>query len=88
VYLTGKRKDPEPLQYDWFLNSAKTECEIRKAYEGSENTCLTFVNLWVYFLSATHHSVVLYGNPSRELIQTAKTIGVKVRTYSFLQGLD
>ena len=37
MYPTGKRKDPEPLQYDWFLNSDKTECEIRKAYEGSEH---------------------------------------------------
>jgi hypothetical protein len=37
---------------------------------------------------ATDHSVILYGDPSPELIQTAKTIGVEVRTYSFLQGLD
>jgi hypothetical protein len=37
---------------------------------------------------ATDHSVILYGDPSPELIQTAETRGVEVRTYSFLQGLD
>jgi quinol monooxygenase YgiN len=31
-----KEKDPGTLQYDWFLNSDKTECEIREAYESSE----------------------------------------------------
>ena len=52
--LQVKEKDPGTLQYDWFLNSDKTECEIRVAYESSEALlpiCLTFVNLWVYFLS-------------------------------------
>jgi quinol monooxygenase YgiN len=49
-----KEKDPGTLQYDWFLNSDKTEREIREAYESSEALlALTFVNLWVYFLSNT-----------------------------------
>ena len=25
-----KEKDPGTLQYDWFLNNDKTECEIRR----------------------------------------------------------
>ena len=30
-----KENDPGTLQYDWFLNSDRTECEIREAYESS-----------------------------------------------------
>ncbi|MFZ0512882.1 MAG: hypothetical protein WAM14_14840, partial [Candidatus Nitrosopolaris sp.] len=76
-----------------FLNSDKTECEIREAYESSEALLAHMSNLReplgiLFEQYATDHSVILYGNPSPELIQTAKTIGVEVRTYSFLQGLD
>ena len=31
-----KEKDPGTLQYDWFLNSDNTECEIREVYMSSE----------------------------------------------------
>jgi quinol monooxygenase YgiN len=31
-----KDKDTETLQFDWFINNDKTECEIREAYESSE----------------------------------------------------
>jgi quinol monooxygenase YgiN len=34
----AKEKDPGTLQYDWFISSDKTECEIREAYESSEAT--------------------------------------------------
>ena len=38
---------------------------------------------------ATDHSVVIYGDPSPEVMQNAaKMGGVGVKTYSFLQGLD
>ena len=39
---------------------------------------------------ATDHSVVIYGDPSPEVMQIAglKMEGAGVKTYSFLQGLD
>jgi hypothetical protein len=38
---------------------------------------------------ATDHSVVIYGEPSPELMQNAaKMGGVGIKTYSFLHGLD
>ena len=38
---------------------------------------------------ATDHSVVIYGDPSPEVMQiAAKMEGAGVKTYSFLQGLD
>jgi hypothetical protein len=64
-----------------------------RPYEGSETLSAHMSNLreplgTLFEQYATDHSLILCGNPSPELIQTAKTIGVKVRPYSFLQGLD
>ena len=91
--LQVKEKNPGTLQYDWFLNSDETKCEIREAYESFEAILAHMSNLRerlgiLFEQYATDHSVILYGDPSPELIQTAKTRGVEVRTYSFLQGLD
>ena len=36
---------------------------------------------------ATDHYVVIYGDPSREVMQNAVKMG-GFKTYSFLQGLD
>jgi quinol monooxygenase YgiN len=89
-----KEKDPGTLQYDWFLNSDKTECEIREAYESSDALLAHVANLReplgiLFEQYATDHSVVIYGDPSPELMQNAaKMRGVGVKTYSFLQGLD
>ena len=90
----AKEKDPGTLQYDWFLNSDKTECEIREAYESSDALLAHRANLRealgvLFEQYATDHSVVIYGDPSPELMQkAAKMGGVGVKTYSFLQGLD
>ena len=74
-----KEKDPGPLPYDWFLNSDKTECEIREAYESFEAILAHMSNLRERLgILFTDHSVILYGDPSPELIQTAKTRGVEV----------
>ncbi len=40
-----KEKDRGTLQYDWFLNSDKTECKIREAYESSEALLAHMFNL-------------------------------------------
>ena len=90
----AKENDPGTLQYDWFLNSDKTECEIREAYKSSEALLTHVANLreplgMLFEQYATDHSVVIYGDPSPELMQyAAKMRGVGVKTYSFLQGLD
>src|SRR5215469_18725412 len=88
-----KEKDPGTLQYDWFLNNDKTECEIREAYESPEALLAHLANLResleiLFEQYATDHCVVIYGDASPELIQTAKKRGVEVMIYSFLQGLD
>ena len=88
-----KEKDPGTLQYDWFLNSDNTECEIREAYESSEALLVHSANvreaLRILFEQyATDHSVVIYGDPWPELMQNAARMEGGVKTYSFLQGLD
>jgi len=87
-----KKKDPGTLQYDWFINSDNTECEIREAYENSDALLAHVENLReplriLFEQFATDHSVVIYGDPSAQLLENAKSRGVKLKTYSFLQGL-
>jgi hypothetical protein len=36
---------------------------------------------------AMDHSIVIYGDPPPGLLQKAAAMGVKVKVYSFLQGL-
>ena len=87
-----KEKDPGTLQYDWFLSSDNTECEIREAYESSEAAIVHVSNLreplgMIFEKFGSVHSVVIYGEPSPELLENAKTRGVDVKIFSFLQGL-
>ena len=87
-----KDKDPGTLQYDWFLSSDKTECEIRETYESSEAFLAHVSNLReplriLFEKFASDHSVVIYGEPSPELLENAKARGIDVKIFSFLQGL-
>jgi quinol monooxygenase YgiN len=89
---TVKEKDPGTLQYDWFISSNKTECEIREKYESSEAFIAHVSNLreplWILFEKfASDHSVVIYGEPSIELLENAKARRIDVKVFSFLQGL-
>ena len=87
-----KEKDPGTLQYDWFINSDMTECEIRETYESSEAFLAHISNLReplriLFEKFASYHAVVIYGEPSPELIENAKSRGIDVRIFSILQGL-
>jgi quinol monooxygenase YgiN len=87
-----KEKDLGTLQYDWFLSSDKTECEIREAYESSEAALVHQFNLrktlqTVFEKFGSAHSVVIYGDPSPELLENAKASGLDIKIFSFLQGL-
>lgn len=89
-----REKDKGTLQYDWFLSSDKTECEIREAYESSEafmahraNVREALIKLFEQF--ATDHTAVFLGDPSPQLLEAAKAMKGKMswKVYSFLQGL-
>ena len=65
-------KDPGTVQYDWFISSDNTECEIRETYENSEAFLAHLSNLSdllhiLYEKFASDHSVAIYGGPSQDL---------------------
>jgi quinol monooxygenase YgiN len=88
----AKEKDPGTLQYDWFISSDKTNCEIREAYESSEAFLSHVSNLReplriLFEKFASDHAVVIYGDPSPEVLENAKDRGINIRIFSLLQGL-
>ena len=88
----AKEKDPGTLQFDWFISTDKTECEIREMYESSEAFLAHLSNLSellliLYEKFASDHSVIIYGDPSPELLTKVKARGVDTKFFSFLQGL-
>jgi len=89
----AKDKDPGTLQYDWFINSDKTECEIRETYESPDAFLAHISNLReplriLFEKFASDHSVIIYGDPSPELLENAKARRIDVKVFSFLQGLN
>ena len=88
----AKEMDPGTLQYDWFISSDNTECEIRETYENSEAFLAHLSNLGnllqiLYEKFASDHSVAIYGDPSSELLEKLKARGVDTKFFSLLQGL-
>jgi len=85
-------KDPGTIQYDWFISSDNTECEIRETYENSEAFLAHLFNLSdllqiLYEKFASDHSVAIYGDTSRELLEKINARGVDTKFFSFLKGL-
>lgn len=92
IFAQAKEKDPGILQYDWFLSDDRKECEVRAIYESSDALLVHVVNIsaardTLFEKFATDHAIVIYGNPPSGLLQKTAAMGVKVKVYSFLQGL-
>jgi quinol monooxygenase YgiN len=87
-----KQKDPGTIQFDWFISSDNTACEIRESYENSEAFLAHLSNLHdllqiLYEKFASDHSVAIYGDPSQDLLEKINARGVDTKFFSFLQGL-
>ena len=87
-----RKKDPGTIQYDWFISSDNTECEIRETYENSEAFLAHLFNLndllhILYEKFASDHTVAIYGDPSQDLLDKIKARGVDIKFFSFLKGL-
>jgi quinol monooxygenase YgiN len=87
-----KKKDSETLQYDWFLSSDKTECEIREIYKSSEAVIKHQSNIReplraLFEKFGLPNSLVIYGDPSPELLEYAKASGIDIKIFTYLQGL-
>ncbi|MHA2006424.1 MAG: hypothetical protein ACXABO_18020 [Promethearchaeota archaeon] len=84
-------KGTTALKYDVFLNSDQDECEIREEYKNSEDLIEHMVKFREFLQTEFFNDfpldhVVLYGNPSPQLLEMTK--GVDIRFYSFFQGLE
>ena len=87
-----KEKDSETVQYDWFLSSDKTECEIREIYKSSEAVLTHQSNIReplraLFKKFGPPNSVAIYGGPSRKLLEYMKASGIDIKRFTLLQGL-
>jgi quinol monooxygenase YgiN len=87
-----KEKDSETLQYDWFLSSDKTECEIREIYKSSEAVLKHQSNIReplgaLFEKFGLPNSLVIYGDPSPELLEYVKATRIDIKIFTYLQGL-
>ena len=87
-----KEKDTGTLQFDWFISGDKTDCEIRETYASSESALAHQDHLHelqgIFFKKfGLPYSLIIYGDPSPELLKIAKAGGMDVKVFSLLQGL-
>jgi quinol monooxygenase YgiN len=90
-----KEKDKGTLQSEWFISHDNSECEIRETWESSDAVLEHQANLAEFSMKffekfAAPYLVTIYGNPTPELLQKARSGGgtVDVKVYSFLAGLE
>ena len=70
----------------------QTECEIREIYANSESALANQDHLHelqgiIFEKFDTPYSVIIYGDPSPELLENAKAGGMDVKVFTLLQGL-
>ena len=87
-----KEKDTGTLQFDWFINDDKTECEIRETYVSSESALshqdhLRELQGIIFKKFGVQYLVIIYGDPSPELLENAKAGGMDVKIFTLLHGL-
>jgi quinol monooxygenase YgiN len=81
-------RDDGTLQYDWFLNEAKTECVVRETYRDSDAVLHHIANLGETMgklLSVCDLSVEVFGDPSSELLEA--TADIPTQVYGYFQGM-
>ena len=87
-----KEKDTGTLQFDWFISEDKTECEVRETYTSSESALAHQDHLHelqgiIFKKFGLPYSLVIYGDPSTELLENVKAGGMDVKVFTLLQGL-
>jgi quinol monooxygenase YgiN len=88
-----KEKDTRTLRYDWFLSSDGTECEVREAYTGPEgliehNAHVLEARTKLFEDYADNHFMMVYGEPSKPLLDLLHAHQVGHKWFRFLQGLE
>ncbi len=89
-----KEKDTKTLRYDWFINAAGTECEIREAYESSQGLIEHRMHIGdalskLFNEFADAHAVSVYGDASPQLVEMGNAqMPGRIKWYSFYRGLE
>jgi len=81
-------RDTGTLKFDIFISSDQTEGEIRIEFKNSKAVLEHIANHGEESVSSFIDHVNIYGDPSPELLETAKGKGFDIRVYSFSQGLE
>jgi quinol monooxygenase YgiN len=78
---TVREKEPGTLQYEWFLNQARTQCVVQETYKDSEAVLQHIANLaptLAALLQVADWTFELFGSPSPELVQAAANLNLKL----------
>ena len=84
-----RAKEKGAMRYDWYLNTEQKECVVIERYRDSEAVLEHIANLGENLEALTACCdlwIELYGNPSKELAETAAAMPVPV--LSLMQGID
>jgi len=86
-----REKGTTAIKYDVFINSDQNECEVREEYKNSEDLIEHMVKFREFLQTKFFNDfpldhLVLYGNPSQQLLEMTK--GTDIKFYSFFQGLE
>jgi quinol monooxygenase YgiN len=84
-----RQKERGAMRYDWFLNADQKECVVIERYRDSGAVLEHIANLGENLEALTACCdlwIELYGNPSKELAETAAAMPVPVLT--LMQGID
>ncbi len=86
-----REKGTTAIKYEVFINSDQDECEVREEFKNSEDLIEHMAKFEEYFQTKLFNDfpvdhVVLYGNPSPQILEMAK--GIDIKFYSFFQGLE
>lgn len=76
-----KEKEPDHLQYDWFLNEDLSECIVRETYADSDALLSHMGNVGPFLgdlLGMSDFKAEVYGTPSAELAAATAALDVTV----------
>ena len=78
-----RERDSGTLQYDWFMNSDRTECVLRERYRDSAAVLEHAINLGEVmpeFMAACTPDGEIYGAPSEDLLKALAALSPRVYT--------
>jgi quinol monooxygenase YgiN len=95
VMRLARELDTKTLRYDWFINAAQTECEVREVYLDADgllehNHHVREARDKLFRDHAYGHDMTIYGEPSPALAQLIERMAghVAFHRYVLWQGLD